>query len=389
MNAFTWLSHRIPARAARRGAGKGERRNRRGAVVMLVGILMVLLMTFAAITLEASRVYETKSELQTAADAASLAGAIELLRRAPEAVDSARVFGSRNSAGNAKVTSMDITTGTWSATLGAFTPALPLSSDAVRVTTHQNLQVFFSRLLGDTVLTVSATATAWSSAPVVETNCIKPFAIPYQVVKDIIKPAGPTITDEDFRRLDDMTLNNQAATRFGLNFGQDWATDTTSLGARNRYYAIDMPPVWQEATGNGQSVPLDPSGAAYSTNIRKCSAAQVQLGDSLRVDPSNRVDSTIANVPRFCTAFSGGVCYGPLGFPGMVAKAVFFDGDPTWDGSGTTGQVGVKLVGSFMIDSVYMSGPNKGRIAGRLRTTRDYGRIGKTPTSLRRPVLVQ
>jgi Flp pilus assembly protein TadG len=365
-------------------------RNRRGAVVVLVGVMIVLLMTLGAITIDASRLFATKGELQTAADAAALAGAIELLRRPAEATDSAVAFGKRNIAANAYITDLTATTGVWSATTSSWSPASPLSADAVRVEARQQVGSIFARLLGDTTITMRAYAIAWSSAPVVETNCVKPLAVPFQVIRDILGPSGPTLTDDDFRKLDDLTQNNQDATRFSLKYGQDWVTDTTSAGARDRYYAIDMPPTWLGATGSAQSVPGDPGSDAFKTNVEKCSKSQISIGDSVRTVPGgNRVDKMIDGLPAFCADYVSNACFSSFGGPGVMAKAVFYDGDPAWDGSGLQGSLGVKMVGSFAIDSVISSGPNKGRIAARLRTMRDYGKIGKTATSLRRPVLVQ
>ena len=52
---------------------------RRGAVVVLLGIMAVALMSISSIAIDFSRLWTLRNELQTAADAAAHAGAIQLL----------------------------------------------------------------------------------------------------------------------------------------------------------------------------------------------------------------------------------------------------------------------------------------------------------------------
>lgn len=52
---------------------------RRGAVVVLVVVMMVLLLSMAAMTIDLGTLYVTRAELQRAADAAALAGVMDLL----------------------------------------------------------------------------------------------------------------------------------------------------------------------------------------------------------------------------------------------------------------------------------------------------------------------
>src|SRR5687767_12096847 len=54
-------------------------RARRGAVVVMLGIMMVALVSVSAISIDFSRLWALRNELQTSADAAAHAGAIQLL----------------------------------------------------------------------------------------------------------------------------------------------------------------------------------------------------------------------------------------------------------------------------------------------------------------------
>jgi len=53
-------------------------RNRRGVFVVLFGILFAVLMGAAAMAIDFSRIWAMRNELQTSADAAALAGAVQL-----------------------------------------------------------------------------------------------------------------------------------------------------------------------------------------------------------------------------------------------------------------------------------------------------------------------
>src|SRR5687767_15955676 len=96
-----------------RADGNGRLRNRRGAIVVMTGIFIVALMMIAAISVDASRIFAAKNELQTAADAAALAGAVQLLEDSTGAGDSARVYAMRNQVENRAIDSVDVAYGVW------------------------------------------------------------------------------------------------------------------------------------------------------------------------------------------------------------------------------------------------------------------------------------
>ena len=56
-------------------------RDRRGAVCVLVAVVLVVLMSVAALSIDGGQLYQTRRKMQTAADSASEAGAIELFTR--------------------------------------------------------------------------------------------------------------------------------------------------------------------------------------------------------------------------------------------------------------------------------------------------------------------
>src|SRR5687768_6446138 len=73
---------------------KKRLRNRRGIFVVLFGILFMTRMGAAAMAIDMSRIWTMRDELQTAAEAGALAGAVQHVdtHTAAHAEDTARVF---------------------------------------------------------------------------------------------------------------------------------------------------------------------------------------------------------------------------------------------------------------------------------------------------------
>ena len=57
---------------------RGHLRNRRGATLVLVAMLGVVLFMFVGIAIDFGRMYAFKSQLQTRADAAAMAGIVDV-----------------------------------------------------------------------------------------------------------------------------------------------------------------------------------------------------------------------------------------------------------------------------------------------------------------------
>src|SRR5689334_15248284 len=91
-------------------------RNRKGVFVVLFGILFTALMAAAAIAIDFSRIWAMRNELQTAADASSLAGAVQLSTTSNSSfqVDSAtRSYAGMNSAMGAPANVDSVVLGQW------------------------------------------------------------------------------------------------------------------------------------------------------------------------------------------------------------------------------------------------------------------------------------
>src|SRR5688500_7849833 len=91
-------------------------KNRRGVFVVLFGILFMTLMASAAIAVDFSRIWSMRNELQTSADAAALAGAVQLgtANKAEADIQAAsRAYAAANPAMGAAVVVNEVITGQW------------------------------------------------------------------------------------------------------------------------------------------------------------------------------------------------------------------------------------------------------------------------------------
>lgn len=144
--------------------------SRRGAIVVLAAILLVVLLGLIAFGVDVGYLTLVRTQLQTAADSSVLAAAAStnLPRDEMEAV--ARQFAAQNSAAGRPVqlSSSDIEYGNWDTASRTFTPSVSVGN-AVRVTTRTSAgtggetPLFFARLFNMTSVGQSASAVATSN----------------------------------------------------------------------------------------------------------------------------------------------------------------------------------------------------------------------------------
>lgn len=159
--------------------------NERGATIVYVAIILVVLLMFTALAVDVGHLYGVRNELQDAADAGALAGASVLfnsdssLNRDAALAEGARIA-IANKTGNQFVAEKTVETGHWSFTLKQFTASenteqatwhersfaeLDIDNDfinAVRVKTDRSdTPSFFANFLGFDIFLVSADAVAY------------------------------------------------------------------------------------------------------------------------------------------------------------------------------------------------------------------------------------
>ena len=188
------------ARFSRR-RGSSSPRARRGATLVLVAILGTVLVGFAGIAIDFSRMYAFKAQLKTLTDAAALSAGTDLKRGATEAVADQnaltlirannRVEGSvLNDAGMSAadiepirwVTGSEPTTTSWA------------NANGVRATARYTASWSLARIFGQStrVLTESSVAALGSY---VASACLAPFAIPYSALISRIPGTTTTVND--------------------------------------------------------------------------------------------------------------------------------------------------------------------------------------------------
>ena len=138
---------------------------RRGTVVVLAAFLLIPIFAFLALSLDIGLIRLRKTELQVAADAASLA-AVMLLPEQTAAVSTAQQYAAYNLTGDVKaVAASDVLLGTWNPETRVFS-AGTAPINAVKVTVQNSqangnpLPLFFARTLGKVQQDVSASAIA-------------------------------------------------------------------------------------------------------------------------------------------------------------------------------------------------------------------------------------
>ncbi len=157
-------------------------KDQRGVTAVVIGLILIMLLSFAALAVDIGYVMVTKNELQNVADAAALAatrqlgGIYESMSYAETQsyvcdpstiVAAAQDVGIKNQAGrkNIIINADDVVIGTWDLQTKILTPTLN-QPDAVRVksrrdsTANSPITTFFARIFGRDFVDVWADATA-------------------------------------------------------------------------------------------------------------------------------------------------------------------------------------------------------------------------------------
>ena len=156
-------------------------KNRKGVFVVLFGLLFMVLMGAAAMSIDMSRIWTMRNELQTAADAGAIAGAVQLNPPHPRAAaeDTARAMAQLNRAMYDLVTVDSVQLGTWDDATSTFTLVSGATvPNAVHVVVSHGTNKMIMGAFGIAAPRVKARATAWANAPVNNSNCIRPWSSP-------------------------------------------------------------------------------------------------------------------------------------------------------------------------------------------------------------------
>lgn len=400
-------------------------RNRRGAFTVLTAILFLSLVGVAAVAVDFSRLWTLRNELQTAADAAAHAGAIQLspgrFVNAQGVQDTARVYAQRNLAmGNVPVVD-SLVLGNWDPNTRTFTAA-GTPNNAIRVVTGYTMSGLLMRAFGVQAPRLRAWATGWSEAPVATTGCIKPWAVPYVALMLVINPVrGIPNTPQNLTRPWDQVndvnaLNSLTAAQrtFTLKLGSGGQNNPSNpgdtLGSAGNYQAVQLPK-WYDAATQSYPTPGPVSGgSAYKDNISGKTCHGISVGDKLLTQTGALVGPTVQGVDKsnlqtapygICESLvndfqssTHGDCLNAQGGIGVDVKSAFYHCS-----SGCQGQshVDVNLLGSFTLLKVMPSNCHNNNpmqcqaaeIRGVFKPIQAQGPVGGGSTTLQRPILTQ
>lgn len=389
-------------------------RDERGAVVVMVGALLALLLVFSVYAIDTSQMLLVKTQLQNAADAGALSGAMAYGAGSDSAaaVDAAILaagannaliqVGSSNSMASVAITEDDI--------------EFP-GQGRVRVTTHRttatgdNFMNYFLRIfdtdgeIGE--MTASATA---GFAPVCGGSCFKPWAVPDRWC-DSVGTGDCDNGDGKYEPTkgefyDPVTTGyNNADAGVPITIVPDQGMGAPGAALAPQYYnAVQFPPVNRPEQGSP-----DPGQSVYREWIAGCvnENVTVEIGDLLRIAPGaspgnpqarNRVrdiidsdefaewDPTTQSVINSNSAVSPRIIKMALVDPNYGIQGA---SAPGGGGPGGPGNVRVVKIVAMFLENI----DNQGRISGRFMYLADSQGIvcsdPSTPSYLYRTVLVE
>jgi hypothetical protein len=419
---------------------------RKGIFVVLFGLMFLVLMGAAAMAIDMSRIWTMRNELQTSADAAALAGAVQLTtpHDPADVTDSATVIARLNRAQYDTVHVDLVQTGIWDDDAATFDPTQPVPHNAVKVEVSHGTNKMLMGLFGIAAPRVKARAIAWANAPVTNTTCLRPWSIPYVLLmqkvnlKRVALAAtqskftlpfgdgynGPQNLTRPFTDLDRDVLNDymtpaerEFSLKIGAGNGNQTGVEDPPPGSSEpgQYQAVKLPRKRSAAgTVNPDGIPPQGGAQNYRENIEGLHCYPIGIGDILEVETGNMVGPTVQGVEKesptdqdyVCAKIVGsknndpednptthGNCKNDGGGYGVDVKAAFH-----LCASGCNGQadVAVQMLGSFTLKKVYPDGDTgqtplweKAQIVGEFKPILGTGPVGPGPTSIRRIILVR
>jgi len=404
-------------------------KNRKGIFIVLFGLLFMVLMAASAMAVDMSRIWTMRNELQTAADAGALAGAVQLTPPHQRGggsggliTDSATWMAKLNKALYDTVSVESVHWGIWNDAAQTFTASNVTNATAVEVVVKHGTNKLIMGALGIAAPTVKARAIAWANAPVDNSNCMKPWTMPYTVLMDLVnrrRVADGTLTgdpdsfanltrdftDED-RQL--LALMTDAERTFTLKMGsssQGLNEGIPGSTMPGNFQAVQLPRHWSAAGTVWPDGQPSPGGGAneYRDAIEGVQCFPLGVGDILDVKPGDMVGPTLQAVEKqnpgdlnyICASIaSNGDCMSDAGTVGVDIKTAFHQCLSGCNGATT---VTVRMIGSFTLSKMYKTNGNQnqgefwdmGQIQGIFKPLASTGPVGAGPTTIQKIILVR
>jgi len=287
-----------------------RRRERRGATLVFVALMLVALLGVCAIAVDLSRIYVGVNELQTAVDAAALRGALAL-QRAPSGNPTATVttFMSSNRVMGASATSVTVQGWHWESdttkqkAVAWGATGATAGVNAVRVTATLSAGMLFGRAISAVIPRPSRSATAWVAN--VGMTCMRPWM--FEVTK-VFQRGGVTVAakaDPTEAQLADLR-NNAINARVNLMVAppteDDLDDDGDDYGSSlaGNWVGVDLPKQPYESAMNNcntdaLSYPAVLENAAGSSKDNKKVVERAE----------KNIEYKSASDPNICPVFNG------------------------------------------------------------------------------------
>lgn len=342
-----------------------EQRSRKGATLVMVAIMVTALIGFLGVTIDISRMYVMRAQLQTTADASAIAAVVEVKNKRPtNATALALQYAAQNlvEQTSATVNAADVEPGMWNFATNSFTLLASWTDPAVaavRVTARYPGAYTFARVFGGTGQIVSARAVG-AIGYVSTTDCLRPWAVSYQSMLDALyPPAGSKSITYNLTPQDIQTLSGMSSP----------ANQITLLnGTTNQLTPGNIAQVVVGNPWNGN--------AAYKNAIQGCANMEIGPGTILNGDPGAGSGQTAAALQNLC-----GVKGNPKNFTcpaGTKVKLAIWDQNNGASGANLT--VRVKYVGVFVITRFASgSGTAADQIIGYFSTMASNGAFSTNP----------
>lgn len=363
------------------GASPGRKaawgRGRKGVTLVLIALLMVVLVGMVGVVIDFGRFYAYRVQMQTTADAAALAGVQELARNSPAtAPDSALHYVPLNivDGGSASVPRDSVEPGIWSFASATFTPTEDFTTpgvNAVRVDARHSAAYTFGRVWDRANIGLHTTATA-ALGYVNTTSCVRPWAIDYRDLLNVLYPPGSKPITYRLTQADIATLSQQGP--------EDQITlkvDVIDPVAPGSIASVKVAVLWD--------TPFSYEDALDGP----CPDLAIGIGATVAIDPFQASGRTKVPLDEFCSA-RGGIIGTPDNFTCSGAprlKVVLWD---TNNGKIGTGLLAyhVKYVGGFAVTGFHTTGL-KTTVTGYFTIMPTLGAVGSTPSPLVEGILVQ
>lgn len=264
--------------------------NQRGVSMIMVTIAIILIFAFAVAAIDLALIMLAKTQLQNAADAAAIAGALAFTLSAGDydvaRAEAIRIAGlnvaiQENSQPSVIIKDSDVT---WP------------EENRIRVVTHRDsaggnaLSVHFVKVLNpasDNLADVTASASAQVFS--VEPNCLKPWCVP-----DLWDDTDNDSVWDEGEFYDPDITGYRVPDHIGTQVTFKLA-NSNSYPRMGFFYCVDFAPI---NTGE----PVTTGGDAYREWIASCEPYIVGVGDLLQIEPGNMVGPTDQGVAELIGA---------------------------------------------------------------------------------------